>query len=108
MTTALPQTEPCIHATKLPDIDKRGSECSSVNLKNQLCDRQFTTGWYKGVDNKVYYDMPTYCVDVAACGTNEPIWLNGNDVVKCIKSSVRRSQLKKKHLIIVNTLQWHP
>lgn len=76
--TALPQTDPCIYATEMPDMHKRGSECSSYTLEKQLCDRPFGTGWYKAVDNNIFYDMPTYCVDVATCGTEEPIWLNGN------------------------------
>uniref|UniRef100_A0A7M5WQE5 VWFD domain-containing protein n=1 Tax=Clytia hemisphaerica TaxID=252671 RepID=A0A7M5WQE5_9CNID len=47
-----------------------------INSKTEKCDRPFRSGWYRfnsGAGNK----MPTTCPPERACGTRNPIWLNG-------------------------------
>ncbi|XP_069136325.1 von Willebrand factor D and EGF domain-containing protein-like [Argopecten irradians] len=38
-----------------------------------ICDRGLATGWYRFTNG----DMPTSCVPILHCGTQVPIWLNG-------------------------------
>ncbi|VDI51719.1 Hypothetical predicted protein [Mytilus galloprovincialis] len=77
-TTTIPSSDPCLYAATLSNMDKRGSQCSLKDVDYALCDRTLKPGWYKAIDDNVFHNMPTYCVTVASCGTEEPIWLNGS------------------------------
>ncbi|VDI02859.1 Hypothetical predicted protein, partial [Mytilus galloprovincialis] len=77
-TTTIPPSDPCLHAMALPNLDRRGSRCSLTEHATSLCDRTLKPGWYKALDDNMFHDMPTTCVTIGACSTEEPIWLNGS------------------------------
>jgi len=66
--------DPCTHY-KLLNYPHRSSAFVPKTTDRLLCDQGLDTRWYRFGNNQ---DMPTTCVPKYHCGTNAPVWLNGN------------------------------
>ncbi|KAK3593673.1 hypothetical protein CHS0354_013569 [Potamilus streckersoni] len=54
----------------------RGTMCP-FNPQKPVCDRNIKAGWYKVMGEYGPLQMPDTNVRVSYCGTNYPIWMNG-------------------------------
>lgn len=71
-------TEPCdfYYHEKIEDL-RRSPECNT-RQKTTSCDMTLDTGWYKLLGKNGETQLPTFCPKRSSCGTDSPIWLNGN------------------------------
>ncbi|XP_019616250.1 PREDICTED: uromodulin-like [Branchiostoma belcheri] len=58
------------------DEPKRSVQYNATTNSTLLCDRGLSTGWYR-FTSAAGGEMPTTCPPNFACGTREPMWLNG-------------------------------
>lgn len=75
-----PPLDPCEDIDRQGDIVDDGSRSPYCKSDAQsLCDNS-VSGWYRvlAADNSHKLSMPQFCPDYEHCGTESPIWLNGN------------------------------
>ncbi|XP_070570349.1 von Willebrand factor D and EGF domain-containing protein-like [Ptychodera flava] len=73
-------SDPC-HEDNYKEIDNRyrSSAFSSSHFSNMsdlICDRDISVAWYRFTSD-AGGEIPTSCVNVGMCGTQYPVWING-------------------------------
>ncbi|XP_062618287.1 von Willebrand factor D and EGF domain-containing protein-like [Saccostrea cucullata] len=66
------EDDPCTSYNEISDLLKRSPSYNQDVMP--LCDKHLTTGWYRAG----YLKMPTSPPALGSCGTNYPVWLNGD------------------------------
>ena len=58
----------------------RSTSCRDKSLR--FCDSRLQQNWYKPMMGSAHVKMASSCVERDSCGTEAPIWLNGNTKLK--------------------------
>ncbi|CAH1245088.1 OIT3 [Branchiostoma lanceolatum] len=72
-------SDPCTDYTA-DEEPKRSIQYNVTTNSSLLCDLGLSTGWYR-FTSAAGGEMPTTCPPQFACGTHEPMWLNGTHPV---------------------------
>lgn len=73
-------TDPCEDIDREDDLVDDGSRSPNCRSGNtSLCDR-LTSGWRRVLAEDLSYQLtiPQSCPEFQSCGTENPIWLNGD------------------------------